>query len=576
MQPSATSSIISLLYSPRYRYTDAFDQMRARVTLIYALFSVVGSLLVIISALVTPLVPMFSTGTLLSAAVVGILPGIAIMALVHLGHLRFATFITYAMLMLSALGALNSGVASNLVIVLSLSMLYASLIWQWRGTIITAILQGLMILTAAALQIQGIVVPSRLIPVDQIPLQTLLDLVFIVAIGIMSGASSEELRRALRYTTRLVAQLRATSEVAQRTSSLIKLNELLQQTVNYILDRFGFYHVQIFLIDAEQRFATLEASTSETGKMLSQRGYRLAVGSQGVIGQVTLLGEPMTLDTEYDETVMTRRDELLPETRSELALPLIARDRIIGVLDIQSTRPNAFHQEDVESLGIMASLISIAISNAKLFQEQQTALNENRRLFLDAETNLREIQLLNQRLTGEAWEDYLRSRSTEVIGYTLNNNQLRHDETWTPALSEATQKRQPVITTDGDRQIIAVPVELRGRAIGAIEVETDSAVRQSDTLEMLQSVAQRLALSIDNARLFEQAQELAQQELEVNAISAKLQGITSMSELIKTAMSELSRALGAEQAAIRLGLALRNAPNTPVNTNGSNGKGPHA
>jgi GAF domain-containing protein len=95
-------------------------------------------------------------------------------------------------------------------------------------------------------------------------------------------------------------------------------------------------------------------------------------------------------------------------------------------------------------------------------------------------------------------------------------------------------------------------------------------VRQSDALEMLQSVAQRLAMSIDNARLFEQAQELAQQELEVNAISTTLQSVTTIDEIIQTTIGELSRALGANQASIRLG----DIPGGSRNGgNGNNGKG---
>src|SRR5258708_22326213 len=119
----------------------------------------------------------------------------------------------------------------------------------------------------------------------------------------------------------------------------------------------------------------------------------------------------------------------------------------------------------------------------------------------------------------------------------------------------------------GVAQPVAVPVDLRGGSMGASEGERRSSARQSDTLEMLQSVAQRLALSIDNARLFEQAQELAQQELEVNAISAKLQSMTSMNDIVKTAVGELGRALGAQQASIRLGLDL--GKSLPGGTNGT-------
>jgi GAF domain-containing protein len=98
-----------------------------------------------------------------------------------------------------------------------------------------------------------------------------------------------------------------------------------------------------------------------------------------------------------------------------------------------------------------------------------------------------------------------------------------------------------------------VPIELRGRAIGAIEVEMEGAIRQTETLEVLQSVAQRLALSIDNARLFEQAQDIAQRELEVNTISTNLQSLNDIDDLARATIQELSRALGAAQASIRLG-----------------------
>ncbi len=574
MQP-VINPIARIFFSSRHRYADSYDQMRARVVLLFSLFIIIADILIILISFTLPRQSNLASGLLIGAIVVGLIPQIVVVALVHSGRLRTAALATYVLLTIAALSAAQDGVTSNLLLMLPIPMMYASLVWQWRGALVTLVVQSLMILFIATSQSQGNLGPT--LPIEQIRIHTFLDLVLVVAVGFISGASSYELRRALRYASRLITQLRATSEVAQRTATFIDLSELLKHTANYIRDRFGFYHVQVFLLDREQRFANLAASTSDSAEALLQRGYRLAVGSPGIIGQVTLVGEPQVVnadDKNDHESTKQRYNELLGQTQSELALPLIARDQIIGALDIQSTRRNAFTQEDIESLQIMAAHVSIAINNAQLFQEQRNALNENRRLFLEAEMNLREIQRLNQRLTGEAWEDYLKARSIEVVGYTLSNNQLRQDSSWTPYLEQAATKRHPVTISEGDRQIIAVPVELRGRAIGAIEVEVGSGVRQSDTLEMLQSVAQRLALSIDNARLFEQAQELAQQELEVNAISAKIQSVNSMSEIIKTTISELGRVLGADQASIRLGVERRDKIPSTVSS-GSN-EGAHA
>src|SRR5258708_11296584 len=557
MQPNSLS-LFNLLITPRHRYSGSINPMRARVTLAFSLFSIIASVVIGVVSLLFLRDPNAGNSVNLAALLAGILSAALVMVLVHTGYLRPANLLAYLALLAASFAALNDGLATNSVLVLTLPILFAGLVWELRGAILTLLIETVIILGAVMLQMRGILVPAHPIPASEMPSRILIDIAMIFIIGFVSVAAAGELRRALSYAARLVAQLPDTYEVVQRTATLIDPKELLQQIVSYIRDRFGFYHVQIFLNDAEQRFANLTASTGDIGESLVQRGYRLAVGSQGIIGQVALIGEAMTLgsDDPNNANAAPRGPERLPETRSELALPLIARDRMIGVLHIQSTRANAFAPDDIESLGILDSHISIAVSNAQIFQEQRSSLNENRRMFLEAEANLREIQLLNQRLTGEAWGDYLRARSSDVIGYTLSNDQLRTDPSWTPVLREAAETRQPVITNDGDHQIVAVPVELRRRAIGAIEVETRGSVRQSDALEMLQSVAQRLALSIDNARLFEQAQELDQQEFEVNAISVKLQGVTGMNDLIKIAISELSRTLGAEQASIRLGVGL--------------------
>jgi GAF domain-containing protein len=554
-----SNSWFNLLLTPRRRYSTGIDQVRARVTLAFALFMIGSS--VIIGLVTLPYVSAtgLANSITVGAFTIGVLPPIIIIILTHMGYLRPAVILMYIGLLGAAVAGLNDGVATNLMLMLAIPMLYAALVWERRGAVFTLCVELVLILIVAMLQAKGAIAAGRPISPNELSIRTLISVALILSVAFISIITAGELRRALAHVARLVAQLRATSEVAQRTATLINPTELLQQTVNYIRDRFGFYHVQIFLNDADQRFTNLVASTGDVGESLVERGYRLAVGSQGIIGQVALIGEPITLSSDRPDSdaAPSRGPERLPETRSEAALPLIARDRMLGVINIQSTRANAFGQDDIESLSIMASHISIAISNAQIFQEQRTSLNENRRMFLEAEANLREIQLLNQRLTGEAWGEYLKARKSDVIGYTLANDQLRTDPSWTSVLHEAVVSRQPVITTDGDRQIVAVPVELRGRAIGAIEVETRGSVRQSDAIEMLQSVAQRLALSIDNARLFEQAQELAQQELEVNAISSKLQGVTGMNDLIKIAISELSRTLGAEQASIRLGVDLQ-------------------
>src|SRR5258708_4217794 len=283
-------SILNTLFIPRYRYADSFDQMRARITLFYAVFAIIGSVLTLIGALAIPQNDPRRFAIIAGAILIGILPQILVIALIHLGQLRIATLITFVFLLVASYAALGDGVSSSTLMTLVLPMLYASLIWRGRGTLVTLLLQAVGILTVGVLQSRHILEGLQPLSTEVIVEQVLIDLALLAGIGIVSGAAASELRRALHYTSRLVSQLRATSEIAQRTAALTDLNELLKQPVNYIRDRFGFYHVQVFLIDEQQRFATLQAATGDMGTSLLQRGFRLAVGSQGAIGQVTLLG----------------------------------------------------------------------------------------------------------------------------------------------------------------------------------------------------------------------------------------------------------------------------------------------
>jgi GAF domain-containing protein len=558
---------LSRLITPR-GVTDPADISRARLTLFFASLFATTSLMAALFSAINSTVPA-ALATFFFALFFASVNGAAVLVS-QTRRWRFAAVLVTFYLMGVGTITISTSFQTSLILFTAVPLIYIGIIYGPRGVALAGVVLGI----AAAL---GIVMRNRGVTFfnpPQILLNENFDLVIVVLIlaalvFVISLQQNEE--RGLReYARRLFAQLRATAEVAQTTSTILELDDLLRRTVDYIRDRFGFYHVQIFLIDEDRRYADLVASTGEVGQELLKRGHRLAVGSQSIIGRVTLTGEPtIAADTEADP--LHRRNELLTDTRSELALPLIVGNDVIGALDVQSTRANAYSQEDIDSLSIMATQISIAIRNAQLFEEQRRALNENRRLFLEAETNLREIERLNQRLTGGAWEQYLAERKASVFGVTLQNNDLRYDSTWTPGLTQAIERRRPVVTTRENRHLIAVPVELRGEILGAIEIEMTENLRQADLLEMVQAVAGRLALNIDNARLFEEAQQAAQQELQVNAITTRMQGVTDVDDLLRTVVAELGRTFSARQASIRRGVG---APQVS-NASSSNGKASH-
>jgi len=174
-------------------------------------------------------------------------------------------------------------------------------------------------------------------------------------------------------------QIRTAAEVAHAVTSTPNLDDLLRRAVELIRDRFGYYHVTIFLLDEDGRRALVRESSGEVGQLLKARGHSLEVGSQSIIGWVTANNQGR-IATEVGRDPVHLKNELLPETRSEAAVPLQVAGRVLGALDVQSTAPNAFRPEDMEVLQTLADQLSAAIQNARLAQESAVSAERARLL----------------------------------------------------------------------------------------------------------------------------------------------------------------------------------------------------
>lgn len=373
---------------------------------------------------------------------------------------------------------------------------------------------------------------------------------FLAIIGVTARYFSNTMSSLIVRNYRNTDLLQATAEIGQLTAKILDFDELLLRSVELIRDRFAYYHVQIFLIDDERKFANLVSSTGKIGEQLLTKGHRLAVGSQSVIGRVTQIGEPViALDTDRD--VVHSHNELLPSTRSEMALPILDGDRIIGALDVQSTRSNAFRSADIQALQVMSNQLGTAIRNAQLFAAQEASVRENKRLFLESEANLREIQRLNRQMTQRVWDDFL-EENEDLTGVTLDSQELKIGADWTDTMIEAGQRRRP-IQGETVEDPVTVPIVLRGQVIGAIEIQPGEEVPSNEGMvELVQSVAQRLGVSLDNARLFEETQQSAAIEQRVNSVVSRYQSAGSVDDLLQITLSELHDFFGTTSGSIRL------------------------
>jgi GAF domain-containing protein len=177
-----------------------------------------------------------------------------------------------------------------------------------------------------------------------------------------------EQARLLEEVQRRAAQLETAAEVARDASGLLDIDTLVTRTVNLILQRFGYDHIGVFLLDGDNRNAVLHEAGGEGSKLMLEEGRRIEVGSDSIIGHVTATGEQyLTQDTTSDP--LFRSDAHLAGTHAQLTIPLNVGQRVLGALDIQDQSLRAFDPDDVAVLQILADQLAVAVQNARLFQE---------------------------------------------------------------------------------------------------------------------------------------------------------------------------------------------------------------
>ncbi len=390
--------------------------------------------------------------------------------------------------------------------------------------------------------------------------------VTIFVLGILVRYFIDTLERYTRSAQRSSQLLRTSSTIGAAATQISELKPLFDRVINHIQQQFDYYHVQVFLVNAAGDQAVLIASTGDIGVRLLSRNHQLAIGSQSVIGQVTMLGDAVIArDTDRDE--VHYRNELLINTRSEVALPIRDGDVVVGALDVQSVQTNAFDRDDVQALQVIADFLGSAVRNSAQFEEQARVSQENEALLREAENNIRTIQRLNRELTRATWDEFAANEGT-VTGVSLEQNRLTETRDWTTGLQTASSERRTVLTTDGSHHMVAVPLTLRGEVIGAIEIEGG---QQNDPamVSMIEEVAQRLAISLENARLYEDSREATAQEQFINALAARYQSTSSVDELLRVTLLELSETLGAQGASIRLGKLENSENGVSGKTNGA-------
>jgi GAF domain-containing protein len=453
------------------------------------------------------------------------------------------------------------------------------------------------------------------------------------------------------------AQLQTSAEVVRILAAERDQETLLNQIVHLISERFDYYHVGVFLVDPQNPATlVLRAANSPGGQRMITRGHRLTIPSAdlfaenqqdetsrlesstggkaapptGIVGKAAAARQPrIAMQVDQDSEFYNNPD--LPETRSEMALPLTTQSVssasftpgarvLLGVLDVQSTRIDAFSQEDINLLQILADQIAVAIENAQLFAQNQQAVQTLQKAYSEA--------------SGQAWEKLLQSRRAPAVlaqrgGTELQTqffsqaadqplseagpqqagpqqaNQVRVTQPgsqWQPAMAQAFSSAELVQSAGR----LAIPVKIRGQVIGAIELrkaykpaaagqqpgvsnpeahpsresqrssragqtqpdgsQTQPMYWTQDEIEFLQTLNEQLGVALESARLYEETRKRAERERLTGQITARMRASNDPNEILQTAVGELRKALRVTHAQAIRTQQTPPQTNTPLKT----------
>jgi GAF domain-containing protein len=351
-----------------------------------------------------------------------------------------------------------------------------------------------------------------------------------------------ETAQALESTNTALArrshQLEAAAQITQAVSLIREEAQLLETAVNRVAELLDVYHVGLYLLDESGEYAVLEVASSASGQRMIERGYSLRVGgSAGAVGYVSDQGQPQILVAQEGGRLPVIGHDL-PETRTQVALPLRARGEIIGVLDLHSAEPGAFLEEDLSTLQILADQLALAISNVRLLARAQQSAGVSRAAY--AEMSSAEWRAL---LSSHLDLDFKR----DAQGFS------GAEDLWSPQMEAAVQTGESTVGL-GDRNVLAVPIMVRNQVIGVIQAHKPAGRPwPPEQVELLETLTEQLGNALDSARLYLNSQRLAQREQLTGQVTARIRQSLELEQVLQTAVDEIGAVFGAE-AEIRMGL----------------------
>ncbi|HVF26074.1 MAG TPA: GAF domain-containing protein [Anaerolineales bacterium] len=307
-------------------------------------------------------------------------------------------------------------------------------------------------------------------------------------------------------------QLTASNEVGRVAASSLDPDELLGRVIRLFPEQFGYYYAAIYLLDSTEKWAELIEASGDAGQVLKKNHHRLEVDGKSMVGTAIRERSPRIAQIASQEKNRFE-NPLLPYTRSEIALPLIVGDRVLGALNVQSTREADFGPQVIETMQNMTAQVSIALENARLYQAAQKVIKE--------------MRAIQQQYLQEGWS-----------GYSAQHNDLEY------AVGDETLENS---------RHMEVSISLRDQILGQITLAGNDEWTQ-DQRSLVDAVATQAAIALENARLVSESRQVAIRERMLAEINSKIWSSATIDGVLQTVVKELGRRLNASQVTVELNM----------------------
>jgi GAF domain-containing protein/HAMP domain-containing protein len=357
-------------------------------------------------------------------------------------------------------------------------------------------------------------------------------------------------------------RLETAASLSEQLTRILNLDTLLAEVVNQIKENFGYYHAHIYLLDESRQKLAVAAGTGEAGVEMKARSHSIALDAPtSLVARAARTGLIVRVDN-VREAEDWLPNPLLPNTYSEMAVPIVLDGEVVGVLDVQQDKIAGLDEGDAGLLRNLANSVAVAIRNARLFEEVETALAET--------------QAAQARYLAQSWEQVKRTATGKQYHYARPEAPALDEKVMTLARQQALTQSQPtIISINGNQQrngstqahetesqplpvvaqSVVAPISLRDQIIGTLQLHPASQDQNwsEEDLAIIEAIVGQIAQTAENLRLFDETRERAARDRLIRQVSDKFRRAPDLESLMKLGVEELSRLLGPNRTFIRLG-----------------------